>query len=694
MARWKFQGTTKDQSGRILPSATISVYLAGTTTSASVYTSVTSTTAVNSVTSSSTDATYAFYTDSFDYDHDQAFKIIITKPSYTSVTYDNLPHGEVVLGTYTISTAKTVTTYVKVPKGVVYAKSGSGSLTFNGGFEAGPYQIFSGFDVGDVIFNTIWLSHMYPQWWGAKGTGDGADAVTNYQAFTSAIESMGGGDGATEVSTGYTLLVPQGSYFFSQEVRITRSMTLKGEGGGIGTRIGPELVFPAGSNGLVVIRHSGGTGGDGTGTPTNPDHYSLGASIENFKVRAIGKTTKVAGIALTSLALIRNVAVYNFGGYGIYIQSAIPDIGSKLWRDPQGSELIAGIAPSELGGAGNKGGANGWYIDNALLVSNTYSGLHIVGGDSNNGVAIMVVAQASLVGVSDQSSIGNTYIGFLPEVNTDAAFQASSDAGTVTFIGCNFSEGNGPNNIASDGTLFVGCIGVENYKTFRAAGSFVLTPSLYNRNTGGTDVVQTTLWRPGVNSSILTMQTELPSEAVDASTETALHWNSSDRVWEFWNVNSIPIFYLFPYYSAESLWSQGFAGAPRGIGIGGGGWLKLTAATVAHATGTHELGDRVLNSAPSVGQPKAWACTVAGTQGTLNSGATTGSITIGTPTLVANTATGIYIGQYLAVAGAVVKQKVLSVVGTTITLNGNATATVTGAAVSFVNATWVSEGNL
>jgi len=178
MARWKFQGTTKDQSGRILPSATISVYLAGTTTPASVYISVTSTTAVNSVTSSSTDATYAFYTDSFDYDHDQTFKIIITKPSYTSVTYDNLPHGEVVLGTYIISTAKTVTTYVKVPKGVVYAKSGSGSLTFNGPFEAGLYQVFSDFSAGDVTG----LKESRPEWWAVNTIPGTTDLTTALQS--------------------------------------------------------------------------------------------------------------------------------------------------------------------------------------------------------------------------------------------------------------------------------------------------------------------------------------------------------------------------------------------------------------------------------------------------------------------------------------------------------------------------------
>ena len=114
----------------------------------------------------------------------------------------------------------------------------------------------------------------------------------------------------------------------------------------------------------------------------------------------------------------------------------------------------------------------------------------------------------------------------------------------------------------------------------------------------------------------------------------------------------------------------------------------------APTTGTWAVGDRVFNKTPVVGQPKSWACTVAGTEGVLNAGATTGGITTATPTLIVNVATGISVGQYLAVAGAIVKQKVLTVVGLVVTLDGNATATVSAAAVSFVNGTWVSEGNL
>jgi len=206
MARWKSQGTTKDQSGRILPSATVSVYLAGTTTAASVYTSVTSATAVNSVTSNSTDATYVFYTDCFDYDYDQTFKIIITRSGYTSVTYDNIPHGEIVLGTYTISTVKTVTTYVKIPKGVLYVKSGSGALTFNGPFEAGIYPVFSGFTAG-VIFGAGAVREVYPQWFGATGDGATDDSV----AFQSALNS----------GAGNTVVVPKGDYKITTTLTVT-----------------------------------------------------------------------------------------------------------------------------------------------------------------------------------------------------------------------------------------------------------------------------------------------------------------------------------------------------------------------------------------------------------------------------------------------------------------------------------------
>ena len=43
---------------------------------------------------------------------------------------------------------------------------------------------------------------------------------------------------------------------------------------------------------------------------------------------------------------------------------------------------------------------------------------------------------------------------------------------------------------------------------------------------------------------------------------------------------------------------------------------RVTYSTVAPTTGTWAVGDRCFNKSPAVGQPKSWACTVAGTPGT------------------------------------------------------------------------------
>jgi hypothetical protein len=114
---------------------------------------------------------------------------------------------------------------------------------------------------------------------------------------------------------------------------------------------------------------------------------------------------------------------------------------------------------------------------------------------------------------------------------------------------------------------------------------------------------------------------------------------------------------------------------------------QFTGAT-APTTGTYKKNAVQWNTNVTAGQVMGWVASRGGTMGTLNAGATTGGITIGTPTLVVNDATGLLIGQEVAVAGAIVQATITNIVGTTITLSSNATATVAGAAVSFFAALW------
>jgi len=88
MSRHYYKGMHRDGSGKPVLSGTASVYLAGTTTVASVYTASSGGTAVNSVTGSSTDGTFEFYVDESDYGFGQLFKIVLSKTGYTSQTVD------------------------------------------------------------------------------------------------------------------------------------------------------------------------------------------------------------------------------------------------------------------------------------------------------------------------------------------------------------------------------------------------------------------------------------------------------------------------------------------------------------------------------------------------------------------------------------------------------------------------------
>jgi len=184
--RYKKQSVARDGNGVIISNGTVSVFLAGTTTAASIYTSSTSTDVVNSVTTAS-DGSYVFYVDAFDYGSFQRFKYIVSHPDFSNTfTVDNVSVDEIVTGNYTISTAKTFSLPVEIPYGVTFTKAGSGSITVEASFYAGLYQIFSGFSAGDIVFGYTSVTDIYPNWWGLTSTGD---PTTNRVSIQCAIDS-------------------------------------------------------------------------------------------------------------------------------------------------------------------------------------------------------------------------------------------------------------------------------------------------------------------------------------------------------------------------------------------------------------------------------------------------------------------------------------------------------------------------
>lgn len=158
-----FSGTSRDGAGNVVSSATVKLFEAGGTTAATFYSSATSTAGITSTTSGS-DGTFSIYVDNFDYDAEQTFKITIEKAGYSTKTTDNVRFDDVVLGTYSISADKTVTTNLVVPKGVIYSIATGKTLTISGSFSAGDYQVFTLVGTGKVVLSSV--TNPNPLWWG------------------------------------------------------------------------------------------------------------------------------------------------------------------------------------------------------------------------------------------------------------------------------------------------------------------------------------------------------------------------------------------------------------------------------------------------------------------------------------------------------------------------------------------------
>lgn len=117
-----------------------------------------------------------------------------------------------------------------------------------------------------------------------------------------------------------------------------------------------------------------------------------------------------------------------------------------------------------------------------------------------------------------------------------------------------------------------------------------------------------------------------------------------------------------------------------------------TATNAPPTLGTFAVGAMCWNSTGTNGQPSGWICTAAGTAGTLVG--VTANATNGSPTVVVNDATNLFVGMYVNVAGgAYAPVQILSISGTTLTMAANSAATVTGAAVTYFAPTWKALAN-
>ena len=112
-----------------------------------------------------------------------------------------------------------------------------------------------------------------------------------------------------------------------------------------------------------------------------------------------------------------------------------------------------------------------------------------------------------------------------------------------------------------------------------------------------------------------------------------------------------------------------------------------TASPSTTAYATWPVGATVYNGTYASGQAFGWICKTAGTNGTALSGITANT-TSGSTAVTFNTVTDLGVGMYITIAGVTGTKRIATLSGTSGTLDSNASATVTGGAVAYSNATF------
>jgi len=336
-----YQGVHRDGSGNVIQSGTISVYLAGTSTAASIYTTTTSSTAVNSVTSDSVDGTFKFYTDDLDYGSYQDFDITMSKTGYISKTFENVDMKPVI-GTYTVSADKTLPSdiFLDIPVGAIYSIASGKTLTIYSpdNIKAHPsQQIFSG--SGTIAFTVKGVA--YAEWWGIDGTSD--DVQIN----------------AGLTAAGHIQLLEK-TYDARAQISAVSNGSLKGKGNA--TKIDNTNMVGSGKFSLAINNVSNFTARDFYIDAQSAN--AAGTVNDNgIGIQIYGGATKI---------LLKNIYLFDPDYIGIYIRTSAEDITFENVTVDTGcnsTQILVGIHTAETGNVRNinmsnikllNGYANGW----------------------------------------------------------------------------------------------------------------------------------------------------------------------------------------------------------------------------------------------------------------------------------------------------------------------------------------------
>lgn len=488
-------------------------------------------------------------------------------------------------------------------------------------------------------------------------------------AFRAAIDSFP----TTLDGNGYSyageVLIPPGKYRLDSKLTILRQVKLTGCGSPAGNAYGAcQLHFADNIDGIVCFYQYA----------ASPSNGSDGALLTGFSIinRGGGGGTLGSGVVMNARVNVQRVLVKGFRVDGFQV-----------------------IADSSVAPGFNN--ANNWRMQDCSAVSNGRHGLYTDGGDANAGNCLGFDARSNGGwGIFDSSFLGNNYVGCHTAANTLGAYKADGVSARNVFIGC-YSEGGQPASDIISPSIVVGGIHAAGFTSGTTAQMMVegyQTSSVcYQNNNFNSATERQIVFAPP--SALLSLKdpNELsgiyPFRLKGATGRFYWDWaNTAMSLMEFLNSDATVV----NGYARDVMarMPNGGISFPQGLMVGSGQTHISTGPITAPTSGTYKVSDLIVNDAPASAGYVGQVCTVKGTQGTLNGGATTGTMTAGSPTLTVNSATGLSTGVFVNVAGgpAITRARVISVVGLAVTLDTNAAANGAGVAVSYAGATFKTFG--
>jgi len=221
--------------------------------------------------------------------------------------------------------------------------------------------------------------------------------------------------------TTYDIALRSGDYRVSRELNIKRQIKFRGFASGTNDNPASRLYFDSGEAGIIL--NYSNTYSDRLQEPGDPTGNGAGSIVDSVGVYGSGSDDSKSGIWLRGRGVITNCLASGFPGYGIKVLA----------------NASSGFPDSE------RGNANNFYLASCRASSNGLDGIHVEGNDANAGVGVNVDGSVNGGwGISDESFLGNTWIGTHTSGNSLGPHRAITDNAQSIFIGPYSEGGQGP----------------------------------------------------------------------------------------------------------------------------------------------------------------------------------------------------------------------------------------------------------